>query len=114
MPSVVSILLVEDDDVIRRTLGMASSRYGHAVSTAEDGLTGLEMFRRESPEIAHPQRKPHPRRHGPVDRTAFYGTRPDAHLRVEFEHRLRAMQQAGVIPDPRDAQILRFKVGNRA
>ncbi|MFI1617939.1 hypothetical protein ACH4VT_13400 [Streptomyces lydicus] len=33
-----------------------------------------------------------------VDRTAFYGTRPCAHLRVEFERRLQTLQQAGEIP----------------
>ncbi|MFD4247945.1 hypothetical protein ACFWP3_41180 [Streptomyces sp. NPDC058525] len=44
-----------------------------------------------------------------VDRTAFYGTRPYAHLRVEFERRLQALHQAGEIPDPREAQIIRLK-----
>ncbi|MER7151401.1 hypothetical protein [Streptomyces lydicus] len=44
-----------------------------------------------------------------VDRTAFYGTRPYAHLRVEFERRLRALKQAREIPDPREAQIARLK-----
>ncbi|MET9882899.1 hypothetical protein ABZZ20_06975 [Streptomyces sp. NPDC006430] len=44
-----------------------------------------------------------------VDRTAFYGTRPYAHLRVEFDRRLQALQQAGEIPDPREAQIARLK-----
>jgi hypothetical protein len=44
-----------------------------------------------------------------VDRTAFYGTRPYAHLREEFEARLEAMHKAGDIPDPRDAQISRLK-----
>lgn len=44
-----------------------------------------------------------------VDRTAFYGTRPYAHLRVEFERRLQTLQQAGEQPDPRDAQITRLK-----
>ncbi|ESU51434.1 hypothetical protein P376_0583 [Streptomyces sp. HCCB10043] len=47
-----------------------------------------------------------------VDRTAFYGTRPYAHLRVEFERRLQAMQDAGEIPDPREAQISRLKAEN--
>ena len=40
-----------------------------------------------------------------VDRTAFYGTRPYAHLRAEFEHRLQQLQQAGETPDPKTAQI---------
>ncbi|MFI1488845.1 hypothetical protein [Streptomyces sp. NPDC020747] len=44
-----------------------------------------------------------------VDRTAFYGTRPYSHLRVEFERRLQALQQAEEIPDPREAQIVRLK-----
>ncbi len=44
-----------------------------------------------------------------VDRTAFYGSRPYAHLREEFERRLRALGQAGEQPDPRDAQITRLK-----
>ncbi|WP_331719784.1 hypothetical protein OG217_37815 (plasmid) [Streptomyces sp. NBC_01023] len=47
-----------------------------------------------------------------VDRTAFYGTRPYSHLRVEFERRLQALQQAGDIPDPREAQITRLKTEN--
>jgi hypothetical protein len=44
-----------------------------------------------------------------VDRTAFYGTRPYAHLRAEFEHRLQQLRQAGEAPDPRVAQIERLK-----
>jgi len=44
-----------------------------------------------------------------VDRTAFYGSRPYAHLRAEFEQRFQALQQAGERPDPRDAQIARLK-----
>ncbi|MEV6957479.1 hypothetical protein [Streptomyces sp. NPDC051183] len=47
-----------------------------------------------------------------VDRTAFYGTRPYAHLRAEFERRLQALQQAGETPDPREAQIARLKAEN--
>ncbi|WP_240634211.1 MULTISPECIES: hypothetical protein [Streptomyces] len=47
-----------------------------------------------------------------VDRTAFFGTRPYAHLRVEFERRLQALQQAGEIPDPREAQITRLRAEN--
>lgn len=47
-----------------------------------------------------------------VDRTAFYGTRPYSHLRIEFERRLQALQGAGEIPDPREAQISRLKAEN--
>jgi hypothetical protein len=44
-----------------------------------------------------------------VDRPAFYGTRPYASLRAEFESRLAVIRQAGGTPDPREAQISRLK-----
>ncbi|MFF2773817.1 two-component system response regulator CseB [Streptomyces sp. NPDC058052] len=44
-PVPVTILLVEDDEVIRRSVAMALERYGYRVSVAGDGLTGLELFR---------------------------------------------------------------------
>jgi hypothetical protein len=44
-----------------------------------------------------------------VDRTAFYGSRPYAHLRTEFEHRLQQSQQVGQPPDPKTAQIEHLK-----
>ncbi|BCJ51866.1 hypothetical protein Asp14428_33410 [Actinoplanes sp. NBRC 14428] len=44
-----------------------------------------------------------------VDRTAFYGDRPYAHLRTEFEERLQQLHQTGQTPDPRTAQIPRLK-----
>lgn len=44
-----------------------------------------------------------------VDRTAFYGNRPYAHLRSEFEHRVQQLQHAGETPDPKVAQIERLK-----
>ena len=44
-----------------------------------------------------------------VDPTAFYGNRPYAHLRAEFEHRLQQLQHAGQTPDPKAAQIERLK-----
>lgn len=44
-----------------------------------------------------------------VDRTAFYSTRPYAHLREEFEQRLQARHDAGEHPDLREAQIARLK-----
>ena len=44
-----------------------------------------------------------------VDRTAFYGSRPYARLREEFEAKLAAAVQDGSAPDPRDAQISRLK-----
>jgi hypothetical protein len=48
-------------------------------------------------------------REAAVDRTAFYGTRPYAHLREEFEARLQARHLAGDPPGRREAQIGRLK-----
>ncbi|MET4925134.1 response regulator transcription factor [Streptomyces sp. PSRA5] len=45
------LLLVEDDEVIRNTVRMLLERYGFTVSTAADGLTGLEMFRETQPDL---------------------------------------------------------------
>ncbi|GAB1818608.1 two-component system response regulator CseB [Herbidospora sp. RD11066] len=47
----VSVLLVEDDEVIRKTVGMALERYGYHVVPAADGLTGLELFRAGNPDL---------------------------------------------------------------
>ncbi|MEU2006275.1 hypothetical protein ACH47B_34515 [Rhodococcus sp. NPDC019627] len=44
-----------------------------------------------------------------IDRTAFYGSRPYAHLRAEFEHRLAQLQNNGETPDPKTSQIERLK-----
>jgi hypothetical protein len=44
-----------------------------------------------------------------IDRTAFYGDRPYARLREEFEARLAAAVSDGDTPDPRAAQISRLK-----
>ncbi|MFF8710055.1 two-component system response regulator CseB [Streptomyces sp. NPDC015184] len=41
------VLLVEDDDLMRRSFAVALERYGYEVRAAADGLTGLEMFREE-------------------------------------------------------------------
>jgi DNA-binding response OmpR family regulator len=50
-PDPVTVLLVEDDEVIRRAVGMALERYGYRVSTAGDGLTGLELFREQRHDV---------------------------------------------------------------
>ncbi|MFF8507427.1 two-component system response regulator CseB [Streptomyces sp. NPDC015492] len=44
-PATVTVLLVEDDEVIRRSVAMSLERYGYRVRVAADGLTGLELFR---------------------------------------------------------------------
>ncbi|MFE7132804.1 two-component system response regulator CseB [Streptomyces sp. NPDC057638] len=45
------LLLVEDDEVIRSTVRMLLERYGYTVSTAADGLSGLERFRERTPDL---------------------------------------------------------------
>ncbi|GII52378.1 transcriptional regulatory protein CseB [Planotetraspora thailandica] len=45
------ILLVEDDDVIRKSVAMALERYGYRLGTAADGLSGLESFRAEDHDL---------------------------------------------------------------
>ncbi|MEV7561009.1 two-component system response regulator CseB [Streptomyces sp. NPDC089795] len=41
----VRVLLVEDDELMRRSFTIALERYGYRVTAAADGLTGLEAFR---------------------------------------------------------------------
>ncbi|MBD3579531.1 response regulator transcription factor [Streptomyces sp. KD18] len=41
------MLLVEDDDLMRRSFALALERYGYLVQAAADGLAGLELFRAE-------------------------------------------------------------------
>ncbi|MFE7126680.1 two-component system response regulator CseB [Streptomyces sp. NPDC057617] len=50
-PAEPHILFVEDDEVIRNTVRIALQRYGFTVSTAADGLTGLELFRETRPDL---------------------------------------------------------------
>ncbi|MGY5124307.1 two-component system response regulator CseB [Streptomyces nigrescens] len=42
------MLLVEDDDLMRRSFTVALERYGYEMAAAADGLAGLELFREES------------------------------------------------------------------
>ncbi|MEV5508781.1 two-component system response regulator CseB [Streptomyces orinoci] len=43
----VRVLLVEDDDLMRRSFTVALERYGYEMRAAADGLEGLELFRDE-------------------------------------------------------------------
>ncbi|MGW8374770.1 response regulator transcription factor [Streptomyces sp. ODS28] len=45
------LLFVEDDEVIRSSLGQALERYGFTVHTADDGLSALELFREVRPDL---------------------------------------------------------------
>lgn len=46
-PRPVRVLLVEDDELMRRSFTVSLERYGYQVRAAADGLTGLESFRDE-------------------------------------------------------------------
>jgi DNA-binding response OmpR family regulator len=46
------ILLVEDDAVIREATQLSLERDGFTVTVAEDGITGLEKFRAQAPDVA--------------------------------------------------------------
>ncbi|MEV4360318.1 two-component system response regulator CseB [Nonomuraea sp. NPDC049625] len=46
-----SLLLVEDDAVIRESLGLALERYGYRMTTVADGLSGLEAARAGSHDL---------------------------------------------------------------
>lgn len=47
-PRPARVLLVEDDDLMRRSFTVALERYGYRMQAAADGLTGLELFRDDS------------------------------------------------------------------
>jgi DNA-binding response OmpR family regulator len=46
------VLFVEDDDVIREATTLALERDGFQVTAAPDGLTGLDAFRGDRPDLA--------------------------------------------------------------
>lgn len=50
-PTELKILLIDDDDVIRLTMQSALKKRGFQVITAENGNIGLELFKKENPQI---------------------------------------------------------------
>jgi DNA-binding response OmpR family regulator len=48
---VTSILLIEDDPLVRRGLQLALSRHGHDVRTADAGADGLRELRSSAPDV---------------------------------------------------------------
>ena len=46
-----SILLVDDEDGIRKVLGIALADMGYHVLTAENGFEALRIFKDERPQI---------------------------------------------------------------
>ena len=47
----VTVLIVEDDDLVLRLLSNVLRRAGHRVVTATDGMTALSVARRELPQV---------------------------------------------------------------
>src|SRR3954447_16709166 len=47
----VTVLIVEDDDLLLRLLSNVLRRAGHSVVTATDGATALTIARRELPQV---------------------------------------------------------------
>ncbi len=47
------ILVVDDEESIRKLMRMTLELDGHQVVLAEDGPTGLEMFKKESPDVVY-------------------------------------------------------------
>ena len=47
----MKILIIDDEDLVRKSLGRAFKAKGHEVYLAEGGLPGIELWQRENPEI---------------------------------------------------------------
>lgn len=47
----MKILIVDDEPLVRRSLGRAFKSQGHEILEAEDGLQGLQMWREHKPDL---------------------------------------------------------------
>ena len=47
----LKILIVDDEQLIRKALKLSAERRGHRVKTAEDGAVGLEVWRNFKPDL---------------------------------------------------------------
>jgi CheY-like chemotaxis protein len=47
----MKILIVDDEPLVRRSLGRALKSHGHEILEAEDGLQGLQMWREQKPDL---------------------------------------------------------------
>src|SRR5207253_6444440 len=43
--------IVDDEPLVRRSLGRALKSHGHEIFEAEDGLQGLQMWREQKPDL---------------------------------------------------------------
>jgi len=46
-----NILVIDDDDLVSRTLQRALKMYDHQVMTASSGIEGLQLARRHRPDL---------------------------------------------------------------
>jgi DNA-binding response OmpR family regulator len=51
VPPVKKILVIDDDEVVRHSLTLILEDGRYEVMTAEDGLRGMALFRRERPDL---------------------------------------------------------------
>jgi DNA-binding NtrC family response regulator len=51
MPEAVKLLIIEDEEAVLRGMATYFLDSGYDVHTAGDGITGLELFRRERPDV---------------------------------------------------------------
>jgi CheY-like chemotaxis protein len=49
----MKILVIDDEPLVRMSIQRAAQARGHIVETAEDGLTGLEMWRKSDPDVVY-------------------------------------------------------------
>ncbi|HEY8269867.1 MAG TPA: response regulator [Pseudobdellovibrionaceae bacterium] len=47
----MKILIIDDEPLVRRSLGRALKSHGHDIFEAEDGLQGLNLWREQKPEL---------------------------------------------------------------
>lgn len=47
----MKILIIDDEPLVRRSLGRALKNRGHDIFDAEDGLQGLAMWREQKPDL---------------------------------------------------------------
>ena len=47
----LEVVLVQDDDAVRKTLGMVLRKAGHHVRTANDATTGMDLVLEQVPDV---------------------------------------------------------------
>ncbi|MCB0391168.1 MAG: response regulator [Bdellovibrionales bacterium] len=47
----MKILVIDDEDLVRKSLGRAFQAKGHEVLLASGGVSGIELWKKETPEV---------------------------------------------------------------